>query len=208
MVGKSRIAAALTAALAVGLVACSDDGGGSTTASGAPKEGTSSSSGGAAGGGATEGSDAKGTLYERLGKKEGIAKALTAIVDAALMNPDVASYFFFQVQDPVPAGHPTRAQIEECLTLQLSAAAGGPETYPATVSGGFTCRSMAAAHAGLGIPPGTFDDFVTIAAGVLKGAGVADEDIGTIGTVLVGTKADVAQDTSRERGPFQGAEKD
>lgn len=142
-----------------------------------------------------------GTLYERLGKKDGIAKAVDAIVQEELKDPEIASYFFFQTT--AAAGHPTPAQIEECLTNQLGAAAGGPEKYPTTVSGGFTCRSMVATHAKLGIPNGVFDKFVTIAAGVLKTAGVADADITTVGGVLVGTKGDVVTDTTRDGGAFK-----
>jgi hypothetical protein len=145
----------------------------------------------------------KQSLYERLGKKEGIAQAVTAVVDAELKDTEMASYFFFQVQTPVPAGHPSRAQIEECFVLQLSEAAGGPEKYAgAKVSGGFTCRDMTTAHKGLGIPEGIFERFITIAAGVLKGAGVAEADINVIGGVLMGEKDTVAQDKSRKTGSF------
>ena len=144
------------------------------------------------------------SLYERLGKKEGIATAITAIVDAELKDTEMASYFFFQVQNPIPAGHPSRAQIEECFVLQLSEAAGGPEKYAgAKVSGGFTCRDMTTAHKGLGIPEGIFERFITIAAGVLQGAGVKEADIKVIGGVLMGEKDTVAQDKSRMTGPFK-----
>ena len=144
-----------------------------------------------------------GALYERLGKAPGIAKAITAIVDAELKDPEIASFFFNQVKTTIPAGHPSRAQIEECLVAQLGNAAGGPEKFPTMVSGGFTCRDMRAAHVGLGIPNGTFSKFITIAAGVLKGAGVADADITTIGKVLDSARPDTVQDTTRDGGGFQ-----
>ncbi len=144
------------------------------------------------------------SLYERLGKKEGIATAITAIVDEELKDTEMASYFFFQVQSPIPAGHPSRAQIEECFVLQLSEAAGGPEKYAGSkVSGGFACRDMTTAHKGLGIPEGIFERFITIAAGVLQKAGVKEADINVIGSVLMGEKDTVAQDKSRKTGPFQ-----
>jgi len=147
------------------------------------------------------------SLYERLGKKEGIAKAITAVVDAELKDTEMASYFFFQVQTPIPAGHPSRAQIEECFVLQLSEAAGGPEKYAGSkVSGGFACRDMTTAHKDLGIPEGVFDRFITIAAGVLKGAGVAEADIKVIGGVLNGEKNTVAQDKTRQTGSFVTAQ--
>ena len=86
--------------------------------------------------------------------------------------------------------------------LLLGNAAGGPETYPATVSGGFQCRLMTAAHTSLGIPGGVFTKFNMIAASVLKGAGVEDDDLATIGKVLESTRGEVAQDKTRETGNF------
>lgn len=151
----------------------------------------------------SSGTPATGTLYDRLGKAPGIAAATTAIVDAELKDPEIASFFFNQVKTTIPAGHPSRAQIEECLVAQLGNAAGGPEKYPTTVSGGFVCRDMKAAHVGLGIPNATFSKFVTIAAGVLKSAKVADADIMVIGTVLEGARTATVQDKTRDGGPFQ-----
>ena len=95
---------------------------------------------------------------------------------------------------PSTAGHtPNVAQIKECLVAQVANAAGGPEQYPTTVSGGFTCRSMVAAHAGLGISATVFDKFVMIAANTLTAAGVSAEDVGILGGVLNSTKPDVTQ---------------
>ncbi|HEY8078025.1 MAG TPA: group 1 truncated hemoglobin [Labilithrix sp.] len=147
-------------------------------------------------------SSSQSSLYERLGSHDGIAKAVDAIVAEELKDPEIASYFFFQVQSPLPAGHPSADQIKECLVAQLGAASGGPEKYPATTSTGFQCRSMTAAHAKLGIPDGVFTKFLTIAAGVLKTAGVMDADIQTVGGVLEGARGDVAQDHSRQDGMF------
>ncbi len=50
---------------------------------------------------------------------------------------------------------------------------------------------MKTAHQTLGIGAGTFDKFVSIAAGVLTDAGVSDDDVATIGAVLNGTKTDI-----------------
>lgn len=206
---KWSICVATAWVMATAVVGCSSDET-STTPSGGTSSSSSSSSSGATPGSSSSSSgspstgtpSASGTLYDRLGKKDGIAAALHAIVDKELEDTEIATYFFFQVQNPIPKGHPSRAQIEECLTLQLSNAAGGPETYPATVAGGFTCRDMKTAHMGLSIPAGVFDRFITIAAGVLKGAKVADADIKVIGSVLTGEKDNVAQDKTRETGPF------
>ncbi len=126
------------------------------------------------------------TLYTRLGGHAGIRSAINSIVAAELKDPEIAA-FFGNTGTP---GHPTADQIEECFTNLLGKAAGGPEQYPTTANG-FTCRDMHSSHVGLHIPGSSFDKFVMIAAGVLKGAGVADADITTIGGVLNGTKTDI-----------------
>lgn len=201
--------AAITAIGCIGLIAaCSDDDDGTKSNGGS----TSSSSSGGSSSGATSSSSSSGgstsssgsttqSLYDRLGKKAGIAAAVSEVVKAELADPEIASYFLFVGK---PGHPPSAAVIEECLVNQLGAAAGGPSSevmYPTTVMG-FTCRDMKTTHAGLGIPAGTFDKFVTIAAGKLKELGVADADITTIGGVLNGTKADVVTDDTRQSGPF------
>jgi hypothetical protein len=154
------------------------------------------------------GADGGRTLYERLGRREGIAAAVDAIVAQELMDPEIASYFYFQVTPgssgmPPVDGHPSAAQIKACLINQLANAAGGPEPYPGTPadSMGWQCRDMATSHRALRIPGTVFDRFVMIAAGVLMSAGVAPEDIATIGMVLNSTRSAIV-DPSRDGGPF------
>jgi hypothetical protein len=152
------------------------------------------------------------TLYARLAGHAGIRGAIHAIVGAELADTEIKSYFFNQVMTPVPAGHPTADQIEECFTDLLAKNAGGTEAYPTVVSlddagatvtvadasadgGGFACRGdMAAIHAPLKISGGTFDKFIMIAGGVLTtamGTGsytYTSADITTIANLLVSTK--------------------
>jgi hypothetical protein len=133
------------------------------------------------------------TLYDRLGGYTGIHAALEAIVGNELANPDIASYFFNQMANPVPAGHPTAAQIEDCFSVLLASAAGGPYTYPpdggvaATDGGSFACRDLATIHQPLLISGGSFDEFVSIAASTLAPT-VCASDLAMIGAVLEGTK--------------------
>lgn len=150
------------------------------------------------------GADSATTLYQRLGAHGGIRAALNQVVAAELGDPDIASYFFNQMAAPTPAGHPNVSQLEECLTDQLGNAAGGPETYPTTVSddaGSWTCRDMITIHQPLHISGGTFDKFVMIAASELQILGVALADIQTIGGVLTSTKPAIVDPSVADAGP-------
>jgi hypothetical protein len=182
------------------------DGGSSNTSSGTSTGGASSSSGSDAGA-----CNDAGTLYSRLGEHSGIRTAVNAVVAAELGNADMKSYFFWQLT-PTP-GHPSAGQVEECFTDLLAMAAGGPETYPpeggVSDDGGtpWMCRAnMAAIHAPLLISGGTFDEFVTIAAGVLQNAGVQACDIATIGSALESFKPAIVTASLADAGlePFPG----
>jgi hypothetical protein len=159
--------------------------------------------------------DAGSTLYSRLGGHAGIRAAINAIVAQELMDPDIKTYFFNQVAVPVPAGHPTADQIEECFTDLLANIAGGPEVYPQTVvtlddagndAGSFLCRDMVTIHQPLKISGGTFDSFVMIAGGVLTSAmgtgpyTYTTDDITTIGGALVGTKSSIVDTNLADAG--------
>lgn len=156
-------------------------GSGGSTAGKGGTGGTSSSAAGAAEGGAT-------SIYEDLGEEAGIKKAVADIVTAETMDADIASYFSQQMD----ATHkPSVTDIEDCLVTQLAEATGGPQTYMGhKTASGYACRAMTDAHADLNINSGTFDKFVTIAAGVLSADpyNVPAKDLATIGTVLEGLK--------------------
>jgi hypothetical protein len=140
---------------------------------------------------ADAGSDGGSTLYSRLGGRTGIAAAVDAIVADEVADAEIAAFF----ANAGMAGRPTVDQIKACLVNQLGNAAGGPEAYPGTPADalGWQCRSMSAAHAGLGISGTVFDRFVTIAAGTLTRLGVAAADIEVIGGVLNSTRADIVE---------------
>ena len=144
-----------------------------------------------------------GTLYDRLGKNAGIKSFIDTLVAEEVKDPDIASFFVFN--DGTKAGHPSVGQIKECLVILLGSLTGGPEKYPAAVSGGFMCRDMKTTHAGSHIPSGVFDKFITIGGAVMKKAGLNDADIKTIAGALVGTKPDVVDTTAKE-GPFDAGD--
>jgi len=169
--------------------------------------------GGDAGDATTEAGDAGDgaatTLYERLGGHAGIRTAINAIVTAELNEPDIRTYFAPQLMTPVPAGHPNADQLEECFTDFISSQAGGTEVYPTTVTddaGAWTCRNIVTTHADLYISGGTFDRFVTIAAGVLSAPPftISASDLTTLADVLNGTKTQIVAPSLADAGelPF------
>jgi len=144
------------------------------------------------------------TLYARLGRNAGIQAFVDTLAANELMDPEIASYFYY-VGMP---GHPTAAQIKECLVLQLGQATGGPERYPGNVSGNYRCRAMGPAHAQLRIPRGVFDKFVSIAAMTAKAAGVANNDVTTLGNFLNGTRAQIVNPNAGQSGFFDAGVRD
>jgi len=203
---------ALLTGVGCAVVACGSDddsgtaagGSGGKSSAGAGGKGSagkpSIGEGGASGAGEEAGAGGlSGTLYERLGEHAGIKAAIGAIVTAELGDSDIASYFAPNLKDPNHMPQPD--DIEECFTDLLGSVSGGTETYPTTLDDGYVCRSMPAAHAALHIGGDTFDNFVTIAGGVLKNAKVADADIATIAGVLTGQKSAIVDKNAPASGP-------
>ena len=182
--------------------------GGKSTAGSAGKPAASGGASGAGEAGETgEGGEAGAadTLYTRLGGHAGIATAIHAIVVAELGDDDIASFFAPQLK--AGSKHvPSAGQIEACFVGLLSSTpvSGGPDSYPFTLPDGFKCRSMSEAHKDLHIAGGTFDNFVTIAAGVLADNKVAADDIAAIGGVLNSTKEDIVDPAAKD-GPCTAA---
>jgi len=169
--------------------------------------------------GTPEDTGAPTTLYDRLGGHAGIAAAVKHIVedaDGVGADPQILSYFAVRTGGVAPtpfgAGDPSLAVVEDCFTQFTAKAVGGPEAYPFTSTAGganFVCRDMPTAHQGLGITSAAFQKFVTIAGAKLTMLGVSSADLMTIGGALLGTAADIV-DQSRtkeqlEAGGFDGA---
>lgn len=169
------------------MAACSSDGDDSMASAG----GAGGTSAGASGATSSAGNGgASGSLYDRLGQAPGIDAAVKSIVSAEAADTDIGSYF----APNLTASHkPQVGDIIECFDALLGASSGGPEKYPTTTSSGFACRGMVEAHATLGINSGTFDKFVMIAGGVLKGA-ISDADLATVAGVLTGVKSEIVTD--------------
>lgn len=194
----------------------SSGGGGQSGTAG--QSGTGGQGGGGQGGGGGKGGQGGGgglSLYDRLGGKQGVRDFVSGEVVKVLAVTEYASYFGAQVANPIPAGHPSGAQIIECFSRLVGSAVGETsEKYPGdpvndaknTNTPNFTCRSMEASHVGLRINGDTFDTFVTVLATDLQ-AGVtikespaavgeiSQAELGAIGKALTDTKADIVDET-------------
>jgi hypothetical protein len=188
----------LAGALAVSLFgACSSSsnsagtggsGGGATGGSGGATGGAAGMAAGGAGGAAGE-----GVLYVKYGK------AIPQVVDDAVagLTADCELAPYFAVVGTT--GHDSVARLKSCLRLQFTALFGGPATYPGVNDEGDTCVSMTAIHTGLEIPADKFDRFVTDFGAVLKADGVADADITTIATAVMGLQSQVVSSAPVEK---------
>jgi hemoglobin len=78
------------------------------------------------------------TLYEQLGRSDGIAALVDDIVDAHLRNPTIKAYYEPLAQDPEKF-----EQAKKHLRDFLGTGSGGPEIYDG--------RSMPDAHRGMSI---------------------------------------------------------
>jgi hypothetical protein len=159
------------------------------------------------------------TAYERLGGHAGLLAFVKGEVEnKVLQDTNLKTYFFNQVATPIPAGHPSAAQIEECFT-RLVASVVAAETYPGppvadpanTNTPSFTCRDMVSAHAGLKIGDKTFDAFVGVIAAdlmplvvpdgtTLTAGHISQSEFNTLAGGLTGQKPAIV-DTTAAAGP-------
>jgi len=161
--------------------------------------GTGGSGGGATGGaagmaaGGAGGAAGEGVLYVKYGAA--IPKVVDDAVAGLTADCELAPYFAVVGT----TGHDSVARLKSCLRLQFTALFGGPATYPGVNDEGDTCVSMTVIHTGLEIPADKFDRFVTDFGAVLKADGVADADIATIATAVMGLQSQVVSSTPVEK---------
>lgn len=170
LVWRTPLALALTSTLALGAAAC--------------KGGEGNENAGETGG--------DETIYDRLGQEEGIEAAVTSLVlNRVAPDPRINGYFF---NNGVDVG-----VVINCLTLQLSAATGGPQEYP----GESGCRDMKTSHEGLGISDEDFMDLAGHVVDELSDRGVAQADIDAIVNALTGMYDDIVEDPSNDATVYQ-----
>ncbi|MFD2370658.1 group 1 truncated hemoglobin [Brevibacillus sp. GCM10020057] len=100
-----------------------------------------------------------GTLYDKYGGEETIAKVVDYFYDLVLAD-DTVNHFFANTDMEKQRRHQTKF---------ISYALGGPNQY--------TGQSMAKAHQGMNLQPGHFDAIVKHLHDALSHFGVSKEDI-------------------------------
>jgi hypothetical protein len=228
--GRVGVAFAALAFAASSLSACDSDKSsnagtaGTSGAGGLAMGGSSGSAAGSAGGSAGPDGGTTLSLYDRLGGKTGLEMFVKTVVETKILtDADLKTFFFNQVATPIPAGHPSAAQITVCFARFVGAALGA-DAYPGTAvadatntnTPSFTCRSMVEAHQGastmLHIGSGSFDKFVGyIAASLMplvkptatEAGEITQAEFDTLAAALNGQKAGVTTPgASATLGPF------
>jgi hypothetical protein len=208
----SRLLLALFSASAI--VACENDNsdtGNATTGGSASSTGGSSAVGGAATGGTHSGGTTTGgmsatggaatgggagqanmSLCAKYGGAENVAKVVRMNVIGAIAGDCRINTFFTSLSADA------FKRVDDCLTIQVQELFGCPGiTYAgAKASNGLACRSMVAAHTGLGISTGDFDALIEDTVAGLTEAGVAGADIGAAAPSLLGLKPAIVESAS------------
>ena len=142
------------------------------------------------GGGAGTGGSSTQTLCEKYGGPDDIATVVgTNIIGTIAADCRISVHFTSLDADSF-------AHVGECLTLQVQELFGceGAQYAGAMSSLGRPCRSMAQAHAGLGISQGDFDALIEDVVSGLSEAGVETADIMAAAPALLGMEPAIVED--------------
>jgi hemoglobin len=113
------------------------------------------------------------SIYQTLGREQGVRAAVDDFYRRVLADPQLASYFD-GVDMARLRGHQAR------LLVQVT---GGPA--------GYRGRDLAAAHEALGITPADFERVVEHLATTLADLGVDEGTVGQVGTALAAYRDDI-----------------
>jgi hemoglobin len=113
------------------------------------------------------------SIYDRIGGGAAVATAVDAFYSRVLADSELAPYF-----DGIDIN-----RLKAHQRAFIAAAIGGPEHYDG--------RSMADAHASLGVTPRAFTRVVEHLVATLEELGVDEPTIGTIGATLAPLQADI-----------------
>ncbi|WP_432521702.1 hypothetical protein [Kineococcus sp. SYSU DK006] len=117
------------------------------------------------------------SIYEQLGREQGIGTAVQEFYERVVADPRLAPYF----------ADTDMTALRRHQTALLVQVTGGPVRYEG--------RDLAQAHAGLGISPDDFDRVVTHLAGTLTDLGVDTAVVEQVGAALGAHREEIVQRT-------------
>ena len=117
------------------------------------------------------------SIYEQLGREQGIGTAVQEFYERVVADPQLARYF-------ADTDMTTLRRHQTALLVQVT---GGPVRYEG--------RDLAQAHAGLGISPDDFDRVVVHLAGTLTDLGVDAAVVEQVGAALGAHREEIVQRT-------------
>jgi hemoglobin len=119
-----------------------------------------------------------GTIYDRLGGEAVVRRVVSGLILEVDEDPRINGFFLNASVD--------RTRLERCLLKFVTAATGGPATYPGSGAPADSdgCRNMVDAHTGLGISTNDFADLAEHLVGQLREEGAAESDIAQIQNAL------------------------
>ncbi len=171
--------------------AASAMGGATHTGGASPTGGTHTGGTTSGGSGGTPGTGGSGdmSLCAKYGGANNVAKVVQMNVIGAIAGDCRINTFFTSLAPDA------FKRVNDCLTIQVQELFGCPGiTYAgAKASNGLVCRSMVAAHTGLGISTGDFDALIEDTVAGLTAAGVAAADIGAAAPSLLGLKPEIVE---------------
>lgn len=118
------------------------------------------------------------SLYERLGKEEGIARIVDDIIDNHMVNPGIKARYIPLKDDPVHF-----AQLRQHLINFLAAGSGGPQAY--------TGRDMHTTHRGMNISQGEYMDVIDDIMAALDKNGIDEQSRKDVLAIAYSLKAEM-----------------
>lgn len=184
----------LVAVTAYGCGDDDDDDDSSTGGSGGTSSGGSAGKGGTSSGG--EGGSGTGaeTLCEKYGGTDAVGSVVEdQVIGAIAADCRISPHFTSLSEDSF-------THVVDCLSIQVESLfeCEGVVYEGSESSVGRPCRTMEAAHEGLGISAGDFDALVEDVVSGMQEAGIEEADINSVAPTLLGLEPDIVEDESVE----------
>lgn len=129
------------------------------------------------------------TLCDKYGGPDNVASVVQTNVIGAIVEDCRINTFFTSLDTD------GLTRVNDCLTIQVQGLFGcvGYDYTNSQASNGLPCRSMAHAHAGLGISQGDFDALIEDVVAGMTEAGIESQDIAAAAPALLGMQPDIVE---------------